>query len=345
MCEPRPLQVNSSAPAGGRLGRAPRPASRSAARRSSSAEAPSRTCMRTVCPTRTRSPTAIVPRLGVGADDRADEEVAALVLGLVLVDHDPEHQAARRRARCSRGSSSAIASRSRSIAGARGELARSRFRRAAVIVISGPTGVAPCETHGEHRRRPRQRAGDRAPGEHVAVAEQRAPSRRRRRSPARRAPASRARSSFSAREQRLGRERVGIGEQDQAASPSSSVVGQPLDARALGRRLGAEVVGGDVARPAATPPRRPRPGPPRSRGRRPTTPPAPQPISARGLEPSWTAPSRIDFAVRQVRGAGEDQAQVARRVERRPRVGRRLGERLDRVETLGYADRDRTATA
>ena len=73
--------------------RAPRPAARSASRRSSSAVAPSRTCMRTVWPTRTRSPSAIEPLVGVGAEDRADEEVAALVLGLVLVDHDAEHQA------------------------------------------------------------------------------------------------------------------------------------------------------------------------------------------------------------------------------------------------------------
>ena len=49
--------------------------------------------MRTVCPTRIWLPTATAPVSGIDADDRADQEVAPLVLGLVLVDHDAEEEA------------------------------------------------------------------------------------------------------------------------------------------------------------------------------------------------------------------------------------------------------------
>src|SRR5215216_91499 len=60
MCEPRPLQVKSSAPAAPSEPRACAWA-RSASRRSSSADAASLTCRRTVCPMRTGSPIAIAP--------------------------------------------------------------------------------------------------------------------------------------------------------------------------------------------------------------------------------------------------------------------------------------------
>ena len=212
MCEPRPLQVNSSAPAAPLRRRAPRVWARSASRRSSSAIAPSRTCMRTVWPTRTRSPIAIVPGLRVGADDRADEEVAALVVGLVLVDHDPQHQPRRATSSCSRSSSDAIASRSRSIAG---RLASSSITlpSAAVIVISGPTGAAPCETQGSIAT-PDERARDRALVEHVAVAKQRrrAGGRGAREAAEDRQPGP---LGVEPRQQRLGREGVRVGEHDQ----------------------------------------------------------------------------------------------------------------------------------
>ena len=56
------------------------------------ADCASRTWSRTVCPTRTCSPTVIVPVVLVDAEEPADQEVAALVVGLVRVDHDPEQQ-------------------------------------------------------------------------------------------------------------------------------------------------------------------------------------------------------------------------------------------------------------
>ena len=67
-------------------------------RRSSPADAASRTWNWAVAPTSTMSPTAIAPLLGVGADDRAHEEVAAVEVELALVDHPAEVHAARQQA-------------------------------------------------------------------------------------------------------------------------------------------------------------------------------------------------------------------------------------------------------
>ena len=88
-------------------------------------------------------------RARVGADQRRDEEVALHVVGLVGVDDDA--RAAGRRA-----TSAALVARSRLLdrppAAARapaGRPARAMtLPSAAVMVSSGPSGAAPCETHG-----------------------------------------------------------------------------------------------------------------------------------------------------------------------------------------------------
>ena len=92
MCDPRPLQVNSSAPAApslpARLG--------SGAQRVAQVLVSAR-AIADVHADRLPDPDPLAdrerPGVGVGADDRPDEEIAALVLGLVLVDHQTEHQA------------------------------------------------------------------------------------------------------------------------------------------------------------------------------------------------------------------------------------------------------------
>ena len=176
---PRPLQVNMSAPAGGARqrrrarGRAPRAGPRRPTRRRARAAAPS------ARPGRAR-PTVIAAVVLVGAEDAADEEVAALVLRPVRVDHDAEQQAARRRARAPR----ARARRSpRAAARAPGRLASSciTLPSQAVITISGPIGRAPCDTHGRtstprERRRPPRRVLDLAAVQQHAAAGRAAPA-------------------------------------------------------------------------------------------------------------------------------------------------------------------------
>ena len=176
---------------------------------------------------------------------------------------------------CSRGSSPASASRSRSIAG---------LDASSSITLPVRGG----DRHlGAHRRRAlgdarqdrhaRQRAGHGAAVQHVAVAKQRGGADRRgARQPAEhRHPRPQLAQPL---EQRLGREAVRVGEHDHA------IAGGPAPRRRRGlersrsatrdptrkpRRPAPPRSGGWRSRPpASTPPRRPRRVPPRSRGRR-----------------------------------------------------------------------------
>src|SRR5436190_12434186 len=155
ICEPRPLQVKSSAPAGG-----DEPSTsacrRSTDRRSSSADAPSRTCIRTVRPTRTRSPTAIVPASRsapmIGRTRKSPRRYSGLFSSITMPRRSPSAASA-----WSRGSSDAIASPSRSTAGFEAS-SETTLPSAAVIVISGPTGAAPCETQGSTLKPPSEQA-------------------------------------------------------------------------------------------------------------------------------------------------------------------------------------------
>ena len=176
---------------------------RSASRRSSSAEAPSRTCMRTVWPDPDPLAERDRRRLGIGADDRPDQEVAALVVGLVLVDHDAEHQPLRRELAARRRRASPIASRRRSIAGfeasssitlpSRAGDRHLRADRRRALRDAGHERGRPRASRRPRRRRARRRRG------------RATPSPRPPRSRGRRAPACPGRSSLSVREQRLGR--------------------------------------------------------------------------------------------------------------------------------------------
>ncbi len=146
-----------------------------------------------------------------------------------------------RRAPARAGSSSPIASRRRSIAGFEASSSIT-LPRAAVIVISGPTGVAPCETQGSIST-PVDAGGDRAPVEHLAVAKQR---RRPGGGGAREAAEHRHPGPLGVQraEQRLGAERVGIGEHDHAVAERAGIR-QPADRDALVGRLRLEVMGRD----------------------------------------------------------------------------------------------------
>ena len=124
-------------------GQVPR-AARRASRRSSSAERASRTWKRIVCPTRTRSPTKSAPLSRSPPWIGADEEVAARVVGRVLVITRPASRPSRARRRSS-GASSSITCCSFSIAG-RPASSWTVEPSASVITISGPIGMQPCET-------------------------------------------------------------------------------------------------------------------------------------------------------------------------------------------------------
>ena len=88
---PRPLQVKSSAPAGRPRWSAPA----SVRWRSASAEAASRTKKRRVWPDPHRLAEHERARRLVGAEETTHEEVAGVVLGPVLVDHEPDQEPAR----------------------------------------------------------------------------------------------------------------------------------------------------------------------------------------------------------------------------------------------------------
>ena len=108
-------------------------------------------------------------RLSVGADDRPHEEVAALVLGPVLVDDEPEQQPGRRELLLVVGSRAAITSPSRSMAGLPASSADHVGLRGRDRHLRADTGAAPWETHGQHlaprkrARRPRRPCGPRRP--------------------------------------------------------------------------------------------------------------------------------------------------------------------------------------
>ena len=229
MCEPRPLQVNSSAPAAGcRAERVALARERLAQvlvgdRRVAHVQAHDLADAHALAG-RDR------PRLLVGADDRAHEEVAAPVLGLVLVDHDAEHHPVahqlalalvERRDRLARGA--------RAPGGSRAP--RSRCPSAAVIVISGPTGAAPWETQGssgDARRastRPRPRRARRRRGTGVPE-----PGDRGAREAAEHGQPGAL--GVQPRQQRLGREAVGVGEHDQRVAELAAV-GQAADLEAV----------------------------------------------------------------------------------------------------------------
>ena len=85
--------------------------------------------------------------LGVGAEQRADEEVALAVLGLAAVDDHAEQQAVGDHpALGARGAPRSRRAGGRAPGGPRAP--GSRCPRTAVTVSSGPTGAAPWDTHG-----------------------------------------------------------------------------------------------------------------------------------------------------------------------------------------------------
>ena len=274
MCEPRPLQVKSSAPAGG--------VPSSAMPRSTAAVEILVRGARVahLQPHGLADADALADRdragLGVGGEDPAHEEVAALVVGLVRVDDEAEEQPLHGQARAPSGERLVTASWRRAIAGLPASSSIT-FPSPAVIAISGPTGRAPCDTHAATRTP--ESASPTAPAPT-------APSRRRAACPP---CVARARQAADHRqsgvsvgergEQRLDRERVRVHEQDERVGPVE--VRHAADLERARLRL--------AAPRARTARRRPRPSdaahtatPPSSTSRAsPTTPCAPQPIDAR----------------------------------------------------------------
>ncbi len=102
--------------------------------------------MRTVWPTRTCSPTARVPASEsapmIGRTRKSPRPYSGWFSSMTMPSIRPEAASCR-----SRRSSPAIASSIRSIADLEASSSIT-FACAAVIVISGPTGAAPCETQG-----------------------------------------------------------------------------------------------------------------------------------------------------------------------------------------------------
>src|SRR3954449_9877812 len=142
---PRPLQVKTSAPAGA----APPSASTrrpSDSRRSRSAERASRACIRTTEPGSTGAPTATVPSSGSaprsGRTRKSPWRYSGLPPSITTPSRRPLATIPR-----SASVSSSIASRRRSSAG-RPASSWMTFASEAVTVSSGPTGAAPCDTHG-----------------------------------------------------------------------------------------------------------------------------------------------------------------------------------------------------
>ncbi len=167
---------------------------------------------------------------------------------------------------CSRASRPPSASRSRSIAGLDASSSIT-LSCAAVIVISGPTGAAPWETHGRIDTPDSEQA--------TAPPFRTSPSRNSEAEPTAEALASPpstgmlGRSSLEPVEQRLGREAVGVGEQDHRRRPSSSrSSGKRRGPRSRRRPAPPRSDGWRSRPPASTPPRRRPQVPPRSHDRR-----------------------------------------------------------------------------
>ena len=346
MCEPRPLQVKSRAPA------APAEPSacawtRSASRRSSSAEAASRTCRRTVWPDAHR----------LADRDRARSRRSAPMIGRT-----------RKSPRSYSGWFSSITRPSSTPGG--GELAlvlgqrrdrlaealhrrlrpparRSRCRRRLVIVISGPTGPAPCETQGrtstprrQHRHRAagvrRRRRGSRTAAAREGGAGKAAEHRRPEAASARAPPAAPRPGSCMDRRGRSPTRRswAPIASAARREARASRADGEPSSSRSAvevhGLDLGAGQRGApDDRRRACS-----------SSSRPPATmPPAPQPIrlpaarGARGPRTAATSPWPRWWP------EANTTAQVARAIEPGAGAVGGLGRRLDRVEALGSADR------
>ena len=229
------------------------------------------------------------PGVGVGADDRPDEEIAALVLGLVLVDHQAEHQALGREPLLARVE---IADR----------LSQALDRRARGELVDQVAGGRGDRHLRANRGRPLrdagnqqdagQRAGDGAGVEHVPVSKQ-----------CRGAAGGGAREATEHREpgtalvqitqQGLGTERVRVGEQDQRLAEPLAV-GQPAERDAVLGRLGLEMVGDDPGPGSGQGPDDGA-GPPSISRPPPTTPPAPHPISDAGASRPCTS-ERIGLA-------------------------------------------------
>ena len=125
--------------------------------------------MRTVCPTRTRSPIAIAPDSRsapmIGRTRKSPRSYSGWFSSITSPIRTPAAASSRS---CS--GRAAITSPSRSIAGLPAS-SPITFASALVIVISGPTGPAPWETQGSTCT-PRRRTRDRAVGVDLAVAEQ-----------------------------------------------------------------------------------------------------------------------------------------------------------------------------
>ena len=327
MWEPRPLQVKSSTPAG-RAAPSASVCACSASRRSSSADAPSRICIRTVCPTLTRSPMARLPDSEsapmIGRTRKSPRPYSGLFSSMTM----PEHQAGRRElllagVEAGEGLAQPLDGR------LRGQLRdhvplRSRDRHL------GAHGRGPLRD-ARQQRHARERATDRAPVQDLAVAEQRrGAGGRGAREPTQHRHAGPQLAETA--QQRLGREAVWVGKDDQRVANGVGL-GYAHELEAVGGLLRLEVMRSDLGlRHRGGPDDRAGPSsislPP------PTTPPAPQPIRWRGLE--VLVNRREDpFAAPEVWSPGEHQTQVARlTVQRAGGVPRRVRERLDRVEAL-----------
>ena len=242
--------------------------------------------MRTVWPTRTRSPTVIVSACASAPMIGRTRKSPALVLRLVLVDHDARASARTPRAPARGRRARPSASRKRSSAGREASSAIT-FPSAAVIVISGPTGAAPCETQGSIV----------APASEQPTAPAARRTRRRETATPSRPPTALARPPSTGMpgsqlpeplQQRLGREAVRVGEHDHRVAPVAQRLGQPCT-RSPRRSARPRSDGSRSRRPASTAPRRPPPGPPRSRGPAHHSAGAAADQDARGASRSWTA--------------------------------------------------------
>ena len=282
MPRPRPLQENTSAPAG-RL--AAERAATQRERMSAGRGRPRRRRARAGArpgPGRTGAPTAIAPVVrGRRRRSRARGSRPGRSRACSVSTHDAEQQPAGEQAALALGR----ATRSpRAASGAAGLPASSSIvgRRPAVIVSSGPTGAAPCETHGSistsSRRRPTAPPVDDARRREKSAA---SPSGVR----AEATPPSIGTVGVrpaSSRSSSVGRERERVG---QAGSRRPRPRARGSRRRRARRRAGSTVAWNGVATPpssaaahtaTAVPPSTSRPSP--------STPPAPQPISARGVE-------------------------------------------------------------
>ena len=235
--------------------------------------------MRTVCPTRMRSPTASVPASGsapmIGRTRKSPRSYSGWFSSMTMPSISPCAAS-----RCCSGSSPAIASRSRTIAGCEASSSM-MLALAEVTVISGPTGVAPCDTQGTIAT-PSSEQATAPPCRTSPVAKQRGR--------ARGGGARKAAEDGHPRpalvedgEQRLGAEGVGIGEHDQRLAQA---LGRRAARSASGprRRARPRSDGSRSRRPEPRAPRLPPPGPDSISRPPPRTPPAPQPISDAGRE-------------------------------------------------------------